>query len=160
MAGRGKKSGGNTGGDGGRRTASKRPLSQANDSSRGAATVARNASPSGSRHARSPDRSYQRSQSFGIVEERGTSRSRSPGAVRGESTADNKNNNGEGGSGADAGVNVVCVVENRAREVCLCLMNTHQTSLLTVFSIADNHSYAESLSTLAQLQPAEVGANT
>lgn len=51
---------------------------------------------------------------------------------------------------------VVSVVENRAREICVSKYDTTNGSVLEVYLLNDNHSYAETLSCLSNLRPNEV----
>jgi DNA mismatch repair protein MSH4 len=58
--------------------------------------------------------------------------------------------------GLGDGVTVVSVVETRGREVCFCSINTSNLSCLRVLHMIDNHSYAESINTLQELEPNEI----
>ena len=43
---------------------------------------------------------------------------------------------------------VVCVVENRAREVCIAKLSSSNCSILEIYLITDSHSYYETIATL------------
>jgi DNA mismatch repair protein MSH4 len=51
---------------------------------------------------------------------------------------------------------IVSIAENRARELCLCVMNTGLIASLEVYVVPDNHTYKETLGTLALIHPDEI----
>lgn len=54
------------------------------------------------------------------------------------------------------GLSICSVVENRAREVCICKMDTSNRSMVELFLINDSHSYAETVQVLSSIQPQEI----
>ena len=51
---------------------------------------------------------------------------------------------------------IVSIAENRARELCLCVQSTDSTSNLEIYVVPDNHTYKETLGTLALIDPDEI----
>ena len=51
---------------------------------------------------------------------------------------------------------VVAIAENRARELCLARMSSSHGGVLEIFSLADSHTYIETLNTLAAIDPNEI----
>lgn len=51
---------------------------------------------------------------------------------------------------------IVAIAENRARELCLCVMNTAVISSLEIYVVPDNHTYKETLGMLALIDPDEI----
>ncbi len=51
---------------------------------------------------------------------------------------------------------VVAIAESRARELCLAKMSSSHGSGLEIFSLADSHTYVETLNTLAAIDPDEI----
>jgi DNA mismatch repair protein MSH4 len=51
---------------------------------------------------------------------------------------------------------IISIVENRAREICISRMSTAETSKLEIFLICDGHSYVETLTLLQDLCPNEI----
>jgi len=51
---------------------------------------------------------------------------------------------------------VVAIVENRAREICICKIDTSLRCIMEVFLITDSHSYNETIITLHGINPDEV----
>ena len=51
---------------------------------------------------------------------------------------------------------IISVVENRAREVCICKIDSSNSSIMEIFMMCDTHSYLESLSTLQSIVPNEI----
>ena len=56
----------------------------------------------------------------------------------------------------DNNVIVVSVVENRAREVCICKIDNQEGSTLAIYLLSDSHSYNETVLTLQSIQPNEI----
>ena len=54
------------------------------------------------------------------------------------------------------GTKIVSVVENRAREISICKIDTRNGSVLEIFLMSDSHSYNEALFTLNSIEPDEV----
>ena len=60
-----------------------------------------------------------------------------------------------GGAGIGGQISIVCLVESRARETCIAQMDLHG-NVLSVYTTADNPTYADTLEILASLTPDEV----
>ena len=56
----------------------------------------------------------------------------------------------------NSGTIIISVVENRAREVCLCKINSKQTSTLDIFITVDSHSYTDVLGLIEDCCPHEI----
>lgn len=56
----------------------------------------------------------------------------------------------------DSGSVIVCVVENRAREVCIVKIDTTKLSTIELYLMSDTHSYTECVTTLRYFQPNEI----
>jgi DNA mismatch repair protein MSH4 len=54
------------------------------------------------------------------------------------------------------GTNIISVVENRSREICISKMCSKNLGSLEVFLVGDNNSYMESLSLIEELSPHEI----
>ena len=75
-------------------------------------------------------------------------------------TSCNKKSQSNGNEETLRALDIVCsVAENRAREVCLCVMNSQNRAILDVYLVNDHHGYAETLDLLEELQPSEILLN-